>query len=254
MQAVTTPRIYYPGTLAAGGTVTLPADAAGHVARVLRLGEGDEIILFNGDGLDHSGRIKTLRRQSVEVLIGSSCVPQRESSLGMVLLQGLCRGSRMDTVIQKATELGVHRVQPVITQRSIVKLTGERATRKLDHWLGVARAACEQSGRTVMPEVDRPAPLPQAVAALSADVSTRVLLDPTGGETLDEALGAAGGCAVLVGPEGGLTDTERRLAKDAGFRSVRLGPRVLRTETAPIVAISILQYLRGDLGNSTGGD
>lgn len=247
MPTVRIPRIYHAAAMSVGGAVTLTGDAASHVARVLRLGEGDELILFSGDGREHTGRITALRRGAIDVAIGDTYVPCTESPLHIILLQALCRGPRMDTVIQKATELGVLQVQPLITQRVVVKLTRDRATRRAAHWQGVARSACEQSGRATVPGIGVPLSLEQAIQRLPSDARTRILLDSAGGETLAQVLAPGGACALLVGPEGGLTETERRCAIDAGFRGVRLGPRILRTETAPIAALSIVQYLRGDL-------
>jgi 16S rRNA (uracil1498-N3)-methyltransferase len=202
-------------------------------------------VLFDGSGHDFDGRIVELRRDEVTVQVAASRVIETESPLEITLLQGVCRGPRMDTVIQKATELGVARIRPVLTGRSVVRLDEERADRKQGHWQRVAVAAAEQSGRSRIPEVAEARPLEAALAALPTP-GTRLLLDPAG-DALRRAGLEAAAVTLLVGPEGGLAPDERSLAEGAGFRPVRLGPRILRTETAPLAALAVLQFLGGDL-------
>ncbi len=239
-------RIFSEQPLRSGATVTLEGDAAGHVLRVLRLRVGDELVVFDGSGQDYAGRVTMLRKEAVTVQVGPGRAVQAESPLRVTLFQGVCRGPRMDTVIQKATELGVARIEPVLMERSVGRLGEEQAGRKRGHWQRVAIAAAEQSGRSEVPEVGEPRNLDAALAD-AASHKTRWLLDP-GGESLRAASAAASPLALLIGPEGGLTETERAIAAATGFRALRLGPRILRTETAPLAALAVLQFLAGDLG------
>jgi 16S rRNA (uracil1498-N3)-methyltransferase len=243
---VTLRRIFADQPLRAGATITLTGDAANHVLRVLRLRQGDALVLFDGSGRDYDGEITGLGRDRLTVTIGAGREVHSESPLEVTLVQGICRGQRMDTVIQKATELGVARIQPVLTHRSVVRLHEERADRKHEHWQRVAAAAAEQSRRSRIPVVAEPVTFEAAITA-SANLPAGVLLDPSG-EALTAISITSGPLGLLVGPEGGLTDEERRLAEDCGFRPVRLGPRILRTETAPLAALAVLQFLAGDLG------
>jgi 16S rRNA (uracil1498-N3)-methyltransferase len=237
-------RIFADQSLRDGAAVTLDGDAANHVLRVLRLRRGDGLVLFDGSGRDFDGEITGLGRDSVTVQVAGGRDVQSESPLEITLLQGVCRGPRMDTVIQKATELGVARIRPVLTRRSVVRLDEDRADRKHEHWQRVAVAAAEQSGRSRIPAVAEPQPFESAVPA-AADLATRLLLDPTG-TSLRDLQPPPAQLGLLVGPEGGLTDEERRLAQDFGFLPISLGPRILRTETAPLAALAVLQFLAGD--------
>jgi 16S rRNA (uracil1498-N3)-methyltransferase len=184
----------------------------------------------------------------VTVAIGSGHAPTTESPLEVRLLQGICRGQRMDMLIQKSTELGICSIHPVVCERSVVRLDAARGVKKVDHWRQIAVSACEQSGRVRVPDITAPAKFDAAIADLGNVPGERLLLDPTAGRGIDTAMNPEAGIALLIGPEGGLTPAERELARTAGFRPVRLGPRILRTETAPLAALSILQYLLGDLG------
>lgn len=239
------PRIFYPAPLSRGLEITLVGDAAAHISKVLRLRKGETVILFDGEGLDHSAQIISVSRQGVVVLLGESHEPQTESPIQVSLLQGICRNQRMDLLIRKCTELGVHDIRPIIAERSVVRLSDERADKRLAHWRNVAISACEQSGRGRVPDIRRPEHLPTACDQLDETV-TRLMLDPDGSDLPEAEVRAARAFALLIGPEGGLTGTERETAVNAGFRRVRLGPRILRTETAPLVALSIIQYLSGD--------
>lgn len=245
-------RVHVPAPLASGLRLQLPVAAAAHVARVLRLAAGDALALFDGRGAEHEARIEAIKGGRVEVLVGArrAGTAGRESPLRVTLLQALARGEKMDWVLQKATELGVARIAPVATGRSVVQLDGERADKRLAHWQGVVAAACEQCGRNVLPEVLAPAPLAAACAALPAGL--RLVLSPEAALPLVSALAAReaprDSVTLLIGPEGGLDAGELELAARAGFVAVTLGPRVLRTETAAIAALGILQALAGDLG------
>lgn len=239
-------RIYSEQPLATGRTVGLGSEAAHHATRVLRLQVGDSLVVFDGSGRDFSASIVAIRRGDVQLEIGGGTDIATESPADLVLLQGICRGPRMDTVIQKATELGVRCIRPVFTTRSVVRLDPAQHEQRRHHWRQVAISACEQCGRSRIPEVAAPAALAVALAE-DTIAHTRLLLDPAADVTLSSLAPLQGPIALLVGPEGGLTPEERELAARQGFRGVRLGPRILRTETAPLVALSILQFLAGDL-------
>lgn len=237
-------RIFSSQSLRSGGSVTLGGDAANHVLRVLRLRTGDELVLFDGSGTDYQGEVTGLGRDQVTVRVGAGREVAGESPLAVTLLQGICRGPHMDTVIQKATELGVAVIRPLLTERSVVRLDDDQAGRKQEHWQRVAIAAAEQSGRSRVPEVHEARRFEEAVPGMP-DLTARLLLDP-GGASLRTLGPLTSPVGLLVGPEGGLTEGERRLAADFGFAAVRLGPRILRTETAALAAISAMHALWGD--------
>ncbi|UCG72016.1 MAG: 16S rRNA (uracil(1498)-N(3))-methyltransferase [Chromatiales bacterium] len=241
------PRIYSPQPLHAGSDVVLTGNAANHLTRVLRLTAGDELRLFHGDGQDYIAQIEGPVRGGLRVRVQSARPVATESGLKITLMQGICRGQKMDLVIQKATELGVTSILPLRCERSVVRLQGERALRRRDHWFGIAAAAAEQCGRAIVPKVHPATTVDDAVASLPTG-STRLLLDPAADSGLARQAPADGIVVLLAGPEGGLTPGERSIALQAGFTGVRLGPRVLRTETAPLAALSVVQYLYGDLG------
>ncbi len=240
------PRIYHSETLAVGMSVTLSSSAAIHIGKSLRLTENDELRLFNGDGFDYCGCLVQADRRKTVVRISDRMHPATESPLPVTLLQGICRGARMDMLIQKSTELGIHRIVPVNCQRSIARTGAERATKKIAHWRNIAISACEQCGRARIPEIGSPTKLHDATAEQAPD-ATKLLLDPAGQRSIEAALHPEKPVTLLIGPEGGLTDEETEAATGAGFVRIRLGPRVLRTETAPIAALSIIQFLIGDL-------
>ncbi len=186
-------------------------------------------------------------RNKIVVTIGDRLDNATESPLAVTLLQGICRSPRMDILVQKSTELGVHRIVPVSCQRSVARIGTDRVARKITHWQNIAISACEQCGRARIPVIDSPC---KPAVAVKQDVPTdvtKLLLDPAGTHAIDTELQAKTPVVLLIGPEGGLTDDEITAATDAGFRRIRLGPRVLRTETAPIAALSIIQFLAGDL-------
>jgi len=242
------PRIFCTGPLSADTEVTLTGDSATHISKVLRLRAGDELILFNDSGLDHPARIASLDRQRVRVRVGKGYDPGTESPLHVTLIQGICKSQRMDMLIQKSTELGVNVIRPMICARSVVRLGDAQARKKTEHWRQVAISACEQSGRSRIPTIALPGRLDDLASARNEHTTTRLLLDSRADTSLGAALGDSASVVLLIGPEGGLTDAERSLALAAGFQPVKLGPRVLRTETAPLTALSIVQYLAGDLG------
>ncbi len=243
-------RVYVNATLIPGSLVELPPDSAAHLAKVLRARSGDEIVLFTGDGREFAGAVESVRGSRVTAAVGEGREVDRESRLAVTLLQCVPRGDRMDFIVQKATELGVSRIVPAISQRSVVRLDASQAESKAAHWRAVAINACEQCGRNRLPVIDSPRPLisylgDSSGAAMRA-TGPRLLLDPesrSGGPVQD--IGAA--VDIAIGPEGGFAADELEAFRVSGFATVRLGPRVLRTETAAIAAIAWLQSRFGDL-------
>jgi 16S rRNA (uracil1498-N3)-methyltransferase len=240
-------RVYVEGPLLSGKRVKLEGSAASHITRVLRLRVGDALILFDGAGGEYEASIDKAHGGEVIVAVGAQQAIERESPLELTLAQGVSRGERMDLVVQKATELGVSHLVPVLTERSIVRLSAQQSDRKVNHWRAIVVAACEQCGRNRLPSVAAPMPLGEFLKASAAAAGTRLLLSPSGTATLKDVPQAGAGITVLVGPEGGLTDEEEKSAGAAGFATLRLGPRVLRTETAAIAALALLQRQFGDL-------
>lgn len=239
-------RIYVPGDLAANSEIVLPAQSGEHLTRVLRLEAGAPFTVFNGQGGEYSAVLGTRSGKKVPARLGRHDTIERESPLTITLLQGVARSERMDLIVQKSTELGISRILPVLTERSVVKVDAKQRERKLEHWRSIAISACEQCGRNRVPEVSAPATLDAAIAALPQG-GLRCLLAADGGESLAAAArGAGAGVVLLIGPEGGLADNERRLAGANGFAAYRLGPRILRTETAGLAALAALQAMAGD--------
>ena len=242
-------RLHVDATLAVGDRIALPESAAGHLVRVLRAGPGDACVLFNGDGHDYDACVTAVGKRSAEVEVRAARALDNESPLRITLLQALARGEKMDWILQKATELGVVAVVPVESERSEVKLDGERVGKRIAHWRSVIVAACEQSGRAVVPAIAAPMPLASALDAQSASAGLRLLLDPRAGQALDAVAGHSSRELMLaIGPEGGWSPRDRDLLRAAGFVGMRLGPRILRTETAGIAAIAVLQSRLGDVG------
>ncbi len=239
-------RVFIDAPLETGTRVTLEGNAASHITRVLRLRVGAALTLFNGRGGEYSAGIDKAHGGSVTVAIGVAHAIERESPLELTLAQGVSRGERMDLVVQKATELGVTRLVPLLTERSVVQLDAQHAQRKLNHWRAVAVGACEQCGRNRLPEISAPVPLREHLRTDGA-ADLRVMFAPEAQRRIGEVARAAGKVSVLVGPEGGLSDEEQQAAMAAGFTAVLAGPRVLRTETAAIVALTLLQREFGDL-------
>ena len=254
-------RVHVDMALSAGTEVALPEGPATHLSRVLRLGVGDQCVLFNGDGHDYPAQVTGAGKRDLRVRLDTPTPVGNESALRIVLLQGVARGEKMDLILQKATELGVAEVQPLFSQRSEVKLDAARAARRLAHWQAVVIAACEQSGRARVPAVAAPATLTQVLSALADPPATafvttnatderalRLILDPEG-ELAFTGLPITGAAQVVlaVGPEGGWSPADREQLQSAGFRGLRLGPRILRTETAGLAAIAALQAGYGDL-------
>lgn len=240
-------RSYIDQPLAAGMRVVLPEGAAGHLLRTLRLGVGDACVLFNGDGCDYDCRVVAAGKRGGEVEVVAAQPVDNESALRIVLLQGIARGEKMDWILQKATELGVAGFVPVNSERSEVRLDEARAARRLAHWQGVVASACGQSGRAVLPPVSAPMALADAAATLPAD-ALRLTLDPFADAAVRSLPSPAERTVVIaIGPEGGWSPRDRDILAGNGFSGLRLGPRILRTETAGIAAISALQAAFGDL-------
>ena len=239
-------RVYVDAVLEPGARLTLTGGAAGHLTRVLRLRPKAALKLFNGRGGEFRASIERAQGSKVTVAIGEHEPIERESPFPLTLAQGVSRGERMDLVVQKATELGVARLVPLLTERSIVRLNGEQSDRKSSHWRAIAIAACEQCGRNRLPEVALPAQLREFLRQPSG-AGVRLLLSPSATRRIEDVSRPAGGATVLIGPEGGLSDAEQEDALTAGFTAVNLGPRVLRTETAAIASLTLLQRVFGDL-------
>ena len=240
-------RVHIPQPLIAGVEIALPESAAAHLTRVLRLGVGDACVAFNGDGHDYAATLASVGKREARLRIGEATVVDRESTLRITLLQGVAKGEKMDLILQKATELGVQSIVPVWSQRSDVKLDGERAAKRLEHWRSVVASACEQCGRAMVPSVAAPVTLPAALGVLASH-DVRLLLDPVGTHSLRSLeLGADASLCIAVGPEGGWSPLDREQLQAAGFDGLRLGPRILRTETAGLAAIAALQARFGDL-------
>jgi 16S rRNA (uracil1498-N3)-methyltransferase len=238
-------RVFVEAPLARDGRVRLTGSAAAHVSRVLRLRTGDGLTLFNGSGGEFAATIEAIAKDAVTVAVGEARPAERESPLTLTLAQGISRGERMDLVVQKATELGVTTLAPLLTERSVVRLDAVQAARKAGHWRAIALAACEQSGRNRPPRLLPPATLGEFLQA--GGPATKLLLCPAAVLRIADVPRPGGEVQVLIGPEGGLTEEEQARAQAAGFIGVRLGPRVLRTETAAIAALALLQREFGDL-------
>ena len=238
-------RVFVDGMLAPESNVEVGGGAATHIARVLRLRPGDALIVFDGRGGEYEARIEAIRKDRAFVAVGAHRAVERESPLAVTLAQGVSRGERMDLVVQKATELGVRRIVPLITERSVVRLDARQADAKRRHWHAVAVAACEQCGRNTLPDVELPRRL-ETLFSKSDPPMQRLVLAPRG-ELRVRELPAEGPVMVLIGPEGGLSETELSAAIRAGFRTLVLGPRILRTETAAVAALAALQQQFGDL-------
>lgn len=245
---MTAPRVYLDAALSTDATIGLPEGPFRHLVQVLRLQAGDALVLFDGRGGEYDARLASVAKRSATVAVGAHRAVDRESALDLTLVQGISKGDRMDFTIQKAVELGVSRIAPITTERCNVHLDAERQEKRLEHWRGVIVSACEQSGRTRVPPLE---PVRSLASWLgTAPQGARFVLDPKADASLATAAATVAdgdAMALIVGPEGGLSDAELQLAARHGVRGVRLGPRVLRTETAGIAALTVLQAVRGDL-------
>jgi 16S rRNA (uracil1498-N3)-methyltransferase len=250
MQMAVTPktRLFSSHTLVGGSDLWLTGEQAKYVSRVLRLKVDHKLVMFDGTGGQYPAAIKDLAKDRILLSIGEHRGEELESPLAVHLVQGLSRGGRMDVVMQKATELGVRRVTPVITEFSVVRLDSGRAARRHEHWSKISQSACEQCGRNTLPRIDVAQEFDAWLAARSGDGTTRIVLDPRCNKAVSALPAPHTAIELLIGPEGGLSDAEYRRCNEAGFEAVALGPRILRTETAAIAAIAVIQALWGDLG------
>jgi 16S rRNA (uracil1498-N3)-methyltransferase len=234
------PRLFVDTGLKPHASIELPEAAAHHAARVLRLSAGDSVVLFDGSGGEYGARLEMPGRGRVLAETGERRDFERESPLAVTLLQAVSSRERMDFTIQKAVELGVAAIHPVYSERSIVRLSGEREAKRLAHWRRVAVAACEQCGRNRIPEIAAPVALDRYRAA----GDSKILLAPAATQRLADL--ARGPLVLAAGPEGGFSEQEEALLQRAGFVAARLGPRILRTETAALAALAALNALAGD--------
>lgn len=241
---MSTPRVYVSLELAPGRSIELPARPAHHLLRVLRLKNSALVTVFNGDGHDYHGHLVEAKGDVARLYVDERTDEEPGAPLEVRLGLGISKGERMDFAIQKAVELGVSRIDPLITEFGQVRLDAERRAKRLAHWQGVAVAACEQSGRRRLPELT--ATIDVADWLQADHPPSRIVLDPSGGTTLPQLSAPEGALCMLVGAEGGLSPGELEQARERSFISVRLGPRVLRTETAPLAVLAALQVLWGD--------
>lgn len=250
------PRIYCSGEISAGRIVELSGNAANHVSRVLRLEPGDPLIVFNGEGGEFRATIEWTRRDRAAVAIEEHLGVERETPLSITLAQAVCAGEKMDWIVQKAVELGVSQIQVLDTRRGTPKLSEERAERRAAHWRHIAISACEQCGRNKIPEIFPLMPLGNWLGSKKRGLdiaerdgrNLRFMMSPAAGEGLAGFTESSPVSSVifLIGPEGGLTQDEEAAAAIAGFVPLRLGPRILRTETAGLAAVAAAQALWGD--------
>ena len=240
------PRLFVDAELSPQARLVLPEATAHHAVRVLRLREGELVLLFDGRGGEYEARLSMPGRGQVVAGIAARRDVERESPLAVTLVQAVSSGEKMDFTIQKATELGAAAIQPVLTMKSVVRLSAEREAKKLAHWKRVAIAACEQCGRNRVPVV-REALSVEAYSRAPGEASLRLLLSPEGKAGLSEIKQQIGHTVTIAaGPEAGFSGEEERLLQRAGFVPVRLGPRILRTETAALAALAALNALAGD--------
>lgn len=252
---MTLPRFYCPIEILAGQILELPSAVAHHAARVLRLEPGDEVVLFNGDGGEFMSVISRISKQGVAVVVERHVQVERESPLTILLAQAVCMGEKMDWIVQKAVELGVTRIQPLITKQSVVRLSGERGEKRVSHLQKVVISACEQCGRNHVPEVLPLATLQnwlgrqtESCRTSSGSPDACFMLSPFATKGLRDFKHPSniGSITLLVGPEGGFTQDEEAAAMVADFIPLRLGHRILRTESAALAAMGAMQALWGD--------
>ncbi|MGB5337315.1 MAG: 16S rRNA (uracil(1498)-N(3))-methyltransferase [Woeseiaceae bacterium] len=241
-------RLYIADAIGLNATINLDSDRARYLGRVLRLRVGDRLSVFDGEGSEYLASITAIGKSSATLSVDEETSTATESNLRVHLVQGISRGERMDFVVQKATELGVKRITPVLTEFGVVKLDATRAEKRRAHWQKVAASACEQCGRVRLPLIDTPIPLKNWFGSKTARVDTELILKPGASKPLARIEPPRTKVCVLIGPEGGFSDGEFEDAAVAGFTPVSLGPRVLRTETAAVAALAVLQSLAGDLG------
>lgn len=240
-------RVYLDVVLHPGAEIALPESAHRHLIQVLRLRMGERFVVFDGRGQEAEAELIALEKRNSRARLGAVTQPDRESPLAITLLQCISKGERMDLTLQKAVELGVRTIQPVRSERSVVKLDSDRWEKKMSHWQGVVLSACEQSGRVCLPQLDPVSDYTVALQQVPKEMLKLALL-PGEGCALRSMPPPTAGLALLIGPEGGLSDREIDQALAAGFAAVQLGPRILRTETAGIATLAAAQALWGDWG------
>ena len=241
-------RIFHEGPLEVGIEVELSTENSHYLRQVVRAKPGHLITLFNGEGGEYSATIQTIEKRSCHVSIGQFVERNVESPLAITLLQGISKGDKMDFTIQKAVELGVNHIVPLLTERSVVKLDARRGHKKHQHWQGIANSATAQSGRNIITNISPIAKLSEYLQTSQPNGDNRLILSPSA-DTGFNSITKNCSITLLIGPEGGLSDDEERAAVAVGFAAVRFGPRVLRTETAAIAALGLIQGIWGDLGS-----
>ena len=239
-------RLYQPSILETEQTISLDKKPSHHLIRVLRARAGSEVVLFNGDGHDYLANVLDESSKKCTLYIKHKIKINNESPLSITLLQGISRGDRMDTSIQKSIELGVHAIIPILCQRTSGSLKGDRAEKKFNHWQQIIISACEQSGRSTIPEIKQIVDLKTATQSINS--KNKIILAPNAGKTINKMSAPKNEIYILIGPEGGFAEEEIECAVKSGFTAVSLGPRILRTETAGPACIAIAQSLWGDLG------
>lgn len=241
-------RLFVENSLESGMSLTLGDELSHYAGRVLRLKPGDAVTLFNGSGGEFAATVSAVSKKGVVVETGERSACERESPMSIHLVQGMSRGERMDFVVQKATELGVVRMTPVMSAFSVVKLDRGKRDKRVRHWTRIARSACEQSGRNRVPVIDEPCTFDEWLRSLATDETRlRLVLEPSASATLAAVQAKPAAVDLLIGPEGGLSEQEVERSLAAGFTAIGFGPRILRTETAAIAAIAALQARWGDL-------
>ena len=243
---MSTPRLFSPIQLRANAILSLDSEQAHYVGRVLRLRAGDGLTVFDGSGGEYSATVDKVTKQQLNLSVGHHVSRDTESPLRIRLVQGVSRREKMDIVVQKATELGVHRISPVLTDFSVVKLGPDRATKRRDQWQTIARSACEQCRRNIVPVIDTPQSLVDWFADNAGGDEMQLILRADAVDAMPAIDVPGSELTILIGPEGGFSEAEHERATAAGLRAVRLGPRVMRTETAALAAISIAQATWGD--------
>ena len=243
---MSTSRLFSPLQLRANTELSFGSDQARYVGRVLRLRSGDALTVFDGSGGEYPATIGTITKQELNLSVGEHISRSAESPLRIRLVQGISRGERMDIVVQKATELGVQRISPVLTDFSVVKLEPGRAVKRRDHWQKIAQSACEQCRRNIVPAIDAPQSLLEWFADNTGSDKPQLILRADAREPMPAIDMPGSDLTILIGPEGGFSEAEYERATVAGLKAVRLGPRIMRTETAALAAISIAQATWGD--------
>lgn len=235
-------RLFVDQTLRSGQDIALDERSSNYLRKVLRLRRGDALVVFDGHGCDYAATLTECHRQQCRAHVGAVLADEPPPGLRLHLGIGISRGERMDLALQKSVELGVDAITPLLCEHGVVQLDGARLERRVAHWRGVIIGACEQSGRSRLPDLDTPAPPADWVQQHRCGL----LLDQRSATALASMHAPGDSLALLVGPEGGLSEAERQVALDAGYTGVRLGPRILRTETAPLAALAAIQTLWGD--------